>query len=435
MGTYTTLFLGDFELASSKSAVIPEVMTVFIEGDRRCRWRRVDNDEIADGPMENDDIRKEVVYEVLVAAANHRLDIMGFTIERCRREYEQIRLAELQSYREGAVEDEESSDSPDTFYADEVEKFTRLTFDNYVAAFTCVFEQQLHWYNLAAETRTTIDATTSYILDGDNYEWPFSGFFCQDIRMYLRMALSVAPPDMMLRQDVSALIESGYLQENDTVRANAVRLLIERYPENAPRIILTEGSSDAEILNKALAILFPHLVGYYSFFDFHGSRAAGGATELIKVVKAFAAAGIANRVIAVLDNDTAAHEARRALKEVQLPSNLVVMHYPSRKWLEKYPTLGPTGKVLSDINGKAASIELYLGFDILTIGEELCPVQWAGYSHSLDAYQGELLDKAGIFQRWKLKADLALVDPSSIDSAKWDDLRAVWEQIMRAFPP
>ncbi|RAJ98307.1 hypothetical protein B0I24_10559 [Aliidiomarina maris] len=29
MGTYTTLYLDNFDLASSKSAVIPEVMTVF----------------------------------------------------------------------------------------------------------------------------------------------------------------------------------------------------------------------------------------------------------------------------------------------------------------------------------------------------------------------------------------------------------------------
>ena len=51
------------------------------------------------------------------------------------------------------------------------------------------------------------------------------------------------------------------------------------------------------------------------------------------------------------------------------------------------------------------------------------------------AYQGELLDKSGVFERWKAKADRALADRSSIVSAEWDDLRAVWEQIIRAFPP
>lgn len=435
MGTYTTLFLGDFELASSKSAVIPEVMTVFSEADRRCRWRRADNGDIVGGPVEDDDILREVDYAVPVAAAIQRLDIMGFTLERCRREYEQIRLAELQNYREVPEADSGSSDPFDEFNADKIEKFERLTFDNYVAGFKEVFQGKLCWHELDPEKLASLDATATYILEEQYYGRHFFGFFCQDIRMFLRMAISLAPPELILRQDVSDLLASGYVKEQDPIRDDAVQLLVERYPENAPRIVLTEGSSDADILHKSLAVLFPHLVGYYTFFDFHGSKAAGGATELIKVVKAFSAAGVANRVIAVLDNDTAAHEARRVLKEVKLSDNVVVIHYPDRAWFREYPTQGPTGNVSSDVNGKAASIELYLGRDMLAIDGHLRPIQLAGYSQSMRAFQGELLDKSGVIKKWKVKAGLALADRSSIVAEDWDDLRAVWEQIMHAFPP
>ncbi|BDI04793.1 HEPN/Toprim-associated domain-containing protein [Sphaerotilus microaerophilus] len=434
MGTYTSLYVNDFDLAISKSAVIPEIMTVFVESDRRSLWRRTSDCEVVDGPSGDDDIERAVEYVTTGEKAIQRLDVMGFTLERCRREYDEIRNEAIQGLRDAVAEDGLASDGSDNFYAKEIEKYERLTFDEYAAAFKSVLERKLQWYDLTSEQRATLHATTSYILSDQHDDWHNFGFMCRDIRSFLRMALSVSAPDAILRQDVSGLVSAGWVRAEDPIRDDAVRLLVERYPENAPRIVLTEGSSDAEILKISLAVLFPHLVGYYTFFDFHGSKAAGGATQLISVVKAFAAAGVANRVIAVLDNDTAAHEARRALRDVLLPENIAIVHYPPRDWLREYPTLGPSGDVSLDVNSKAASIELYLGRDVLTVGGNLCPVQWAGYSQAMRAYQGEVVDKPGVIERWRAKANRCLEERTSIVPAYWADIRAVWEQIMAAFP-
>jgi len=43
--------------------------------------------------------------------------------------------------------------------------------------------------------------------------------------------------------------------------------------------------------------------------------------DLVSLVKAFVAAGITNRVIALFDNDTSAHEPTSALKRISLPPN------------------------------------------------------------------------------------------------------------------
>jgi hypothetical protein len=64
--------------------------------------------------------------------------------------------------------------------------------------------------------------------------------------------------------------------------------------------------------------------------------------------------------------------------------------------LTAYPTIGPSGRADMDINGLAASVELYLGEDVLTDGEGLCQVQWTGYDTALRQYQGQVLDKSGI---------------------------------------
>ena len=182
--------------------------------------------------------------------------------------------------------------------------------------------------------------------------------------------------------------------QHEPVCENAIRDLVEGHPENAPRIVLTEGSTDGAVLKAALALLYPHLEGYYSFLDFESTRAAGGAGHLVSVVKAFAGAGITNRIIALFDNDTAAREAVRALQTVRLPPNFAVRHYPDLELLRAYPTLGPGGLTTLDVNGLAASIELYFGKDVLSDGQGgMIPVRWKGYSDALRNDQGEVGNK------------------------------------------
>ena len=57
-----------------------------------------------------------------------------------------------------------------------------------------------------------------------------------------------------------------------------------------------------------------------------------------------------------------------------------VLHYPDLPLLRRYPTLGPqlVDPVIMDVNGRAGSLEMYLGRDLLTVDSELVPVQWTG---------------------------------------------------------
>lgn len=49
------------------------------------------------------------------------------------------------------------------------------------------------------------------------------------------------------------------------------------------------------------------------------------------------------------------------------------MRLPDLEFLKSYPTLGPNGLANMDINGVAASIELYLGNDVLR-GDGFLPI-------------------------------------------------------------
>ena len=262
------------------------------------------------------------------------------------------------------------------------------------------------------------------------------GFFeyDKDVRLVIRLACEMAPADTHVVQDITELVHAGYYKENEAVCEKETRALIAGYPENAPIIILTEGSTDAEFLQEALALLYPHLSAYYSFFDFHSSRSPGGAGHIVSLVKAFSAAGITNRIIALLDNDTAARDAKRVLDTISLSQNITIQHYPNLDLLRTYPTLGPGGLVPLDINGLAASIELYLGEDVLCLEQDtLTPVQWKGYNSTLDQYQGEVLQKQKLHAAFQKKLKRCKADPQALQDTDWSGLSAILQEIFHAF--
>jgi hypothetical protein len=80
-----------------------------------------------------------------------------------------------------------------------------------------------------------------------------------------------------------------------------------------------------------------------------------------------------------------------------LPQNISVMTLPDIELAKKYPTIGPQGEGIANVNGRAASIELYLGrASLVDANGNLRPVRWTGYVPPFNAYQGEVEGKADI---------------------------------------
>ena len=277
-----------------------------------------------------------------------------------------------------------------------------------------------------------ISPVVRYIL-GHNDEF-LLGFFAEDVRHLLRAVCEVAKRPSEVVQDITSLVEGGYYAAEERVCQDAIQSLIAGHLENSNRIVLTEGSTDAQILKGALRFLYPHLAEYYSFLDFQGVRVPGGAGQLVSVVKAFAAAGIGNRIIALFDNDAAAHDARRSLAHVTLPPNIAVLSYPALDLLRDYPTLGPAGSTSLDVNGLAASIELYLGQDVLRgTNGLLSPVQWKGYIEPIARYQGEVMGKSELQAAFARKLSAAETD--GVRSRQdWTGLNAILHAVFTAFP-
>lgn len=195
-------------------------------------------------------------------------------------------------------------------------------------------------------------------------------------------------------------------------------------------VVLTEGSTDVAALRAALDVVAPHLQRFIRFFDFE-YRPPGGAPALSALVRSFAAAGISNRVIAVFDNDTAGIEQMNALSSIDLPAHIRVVRLPDLPLANFYPTIGPSGKQVMDVNGKACSIELYFGRDVLVGRDgELTPIQWTGFNNKLRQFQGEVVNKKDLIRRFRQKALMAKQNEPMPDDQDWSGMELVFSAII-----
>jgi hypothetical protein len=261
-----------------------------------------------------------------------------------------------------------------------------------------------------------------------------------DYRIALRAVL-IAFPDGEVKIDLTDLLDGGWIEDPPfNLCSHALDIVRADTASYSPLVVITEGRSDIDVLKPALELVYPHLVDLVKFMDYSG-RPEGGAGALVRTIRAFAAAGIANRVIALFDNDTAASDALRSLDPTSLPANIRVRQYPDLDLARNYPTLGPpdtlhpTGYLsVADVNGLAGSIELYLGEDLLFDGDRcIHPVQWRSYIPGMRKYQGEVIGKDQIQEEFQRKLKAAGLDRTRMEAQDWNGVRAILDCIIAAF--
>jgi len=204
----------------------------------------------------------------------------------------------------------------------------------------------------------------------------------QSLVCQLYSILSVLPEDAIVEYDLSEIINAGWVKEDFIKDINFEKI-----------IILTEGKTDVEFISKSIERLYPHLIDYYHFIDFDEYKVESNASALVKLVTSFAAANVKHPIIALFDNDTTGLMEMKNLKSKSLPYNIRVLKYPDISLAKKYPTRGPTGRKIMNVNGTACGIEMYFGIDVLTKENELIPIQWKAYNEKEKKYQGEIAEK------------------------------------------
>jgi hypothetical protein len=172
-------------------------------------------------------------------------------------------------------------------------------------------------------------------------------------------------------------------------------------------LIVTEGSSDSKILQKALELLKPAIMDFFKFIDMEEGYPFSGTGNLYRFCQGLVSIGVLNRVLVIYDNDAEGVSKLEVTKKLALPHNMIAIKLPDIEKLARFPTIGPSGEAVEDINGKAAAIECYLDLEHPKLARTP-RVRWSSYVEALDCYQGALEGKTAY-----AKAFLSLRSPSS----------------------
>lgn len=406
MGQIVSITIGNYDFLSCKNS-FGDLLKIFSEQDLRI-----------EEPSNLQDVTKRC-FLTDVKKAKMCLDVLGHTLDAARLVFDKMKSELLDYYQD----DEEYVNQLETNYTFEcwmnaVKHYSLVLSKDY-------FSPEYEYVELERQRNLPHNIAEQMVLDslpfGDDayFGIPFEYEASWDV---FRIILEAFDDTEKIVLDYTWLYEAGWCEEIPNSELYDV-----------PRIvILTEGKYDAYVISNAMKLLYPFMCKFYSFIDFSAFSIQGSTNYLTHYLKVFVGAGIRNKIIALYDNDAAGLCEIKNLEKYKLPSNVRIMHLPDIPLCENYPTIGPINNESTNINGRACSIELFLGKDVLLIDGEFEPIMWSGYIDKVKAYQGEIKNKGGVQKRFDEKIKKS--EMTGIDSLdNWEECNILLESIFNAF--
>jgi len=197
-------------------------------------------------------------------------------------------------------------------------------------------------------------------------------------------------------------------------------------------LIVTEGSSDSKILQKAFAMLRPAIVDFFTFIDMEEGYPFSGSGNLASFCRGLAKIRIQNKTLVLFDNDAEGVSKQKVLENLVCPTSMRILRLPDHPALGLIASIGTSGEAHDNINGRAASIEAYLDLDWHANRPAL--VRWTNYVQSLGVYQGALDSKEFYVRRFlDLRDAEAQYDTSKLESVLLTLIEAA-EEIAKGHP-
>ncbi|WP_279610459.1 HEPN/Toprim-associated domain-containing protein [Burkholderia gladioli] len=401
VGTEIHLEVGGVSIDWSKNNAGTDHRSLFQEGDRaRLPSEEADDESQATHP--EDDALVRTLARVLP-----RLDLMGWTLDAARAEY-------------NALVDGQSD------IAKEIGRDTSgvMTFDEF-----CAFAGR---YRLADLDDTYIDDSHEWnsIVKGrfradeaemDRLPMSYDSLYWSEKSYFASRVVLLSPYSMLqvfglsqsnLNADVvweyGPLVDAGWASVSDFA-AGASR------PQKI--LVATEGTTDSRILKRAFSTLRPDIADFFRFVDVDERHPFWGTGNLIKFAEGLVRIDIQNKVLFILDNDAEGVDALKRLKDLQMPPNMRAILLPDHEAFRNFPAIGPEGTRVSDINGRAAAIECYLDLRLPNYGPPV--VRWSNYKKDIDAWQGALEHKETYMRHFLEQAPETLRN-GGYDTAKLD---------------
>lgn len=401
MGSIISLDLDGIELDYGKNAFWNNHAQLFQAHDYSLVYDENDNDVESLSP----DARPGK-YERSLKQTIMRLDLLGYSTEACR-QYLKDHVARV-FYDDVASESDNGGSSPlDAKWA--IDVLISLRLDLIVAArsdyraqaytgsadaFRAIDHQRV-WLakiqqqlGLSTKSADRLGSMLRYFhlsVNDDNYS---PDERCDPYVVLRLLGENPDNADRIVRWDHSALVYGGWASPAE----------FEPYLDPTNQVlVVTEGSSDAAVLKKALEQLRPDIVDFFYFVDMAENYPFTGTGNLFRFAQGLSRIRIQNKVVILYDNDAEGSFNYQRTLELKRPPHVGVLKLPTIDEFRNYPTIGPDGPGRSDINGRAVSIELFLQ----TSKDAYEPqVRWGSFHDKSQDYQGVVEGKDDLVKRF-----------------------------------
>ncbi len=421
MGTSIELELGGITLDYAKNHMGVDHGHLFQVSDRARRRRSgfVDDYEFA-GEDAEAQAREEAAFVRPLARVLPRLNLLGFTLESARREYESVVAEQLE---QSSWEHQKDKTRVDYMSFDEFFRFcNRFNIadldDTYIGGVSDDDEEQSRgrFNGMAMELeRIPRDVTENYLF------WSERSFFGASVCILSAYSMLQVFGSGQSNREAEVIWQYGPIVEAGWVQLDA---FLPGTRRKEALLIATEGTSDARILRRAVDVLRPDIADFFRFIDVDLSHPFPGTGNLVKFAEGLVHIDVQNRIIFVLDNDGEGCAGLRRIEGMQKPVNMRAMVLPALDDFRNFPARGPEGTTTTDINERAAAIECYL--DLNLPGREGPVVIWSNYKKEVERWHGALDFKESYTKHFLGQTDSALLD----GSYRTEKLEAVLDAIL-----
>jgi len=324
----------------------------------------------------------EEVFSRILSRVLPRLNLLGFTLEAARAEYQAL-VAEAEEISND-IDIEESRKKYLTF-----EEFCNLSCRYPLVDLKSDYiEYEIPDQDIMSQGRFAADIDVfdriPWSEHSDSY-WSEANYLSERVcilraeSMLQVFALNAANSEVEVTWEFGPIVHAGWVQR-EAFRAGAL--------QNQKVLIATEGTSDARIIRRALDVLRPDVADFFNFVNVDERHPFWGTGNLVKFAEGLLRIEVLNQVIFVFDNDAEGVDAFRKLEKLNPPANMRAMLLPDLEKFREFTTIGPEGVNISDINGRAAAIECYL--DLSLEQYPSAQVTWSNFKKDIDAWHGVL---------------------------------------------
>lgn len=361
MGTYITLGIKKFDVAWGKNNYFEPFNDLFQDNDYKY----------VDYYYAENVIERKLAYSSPIQKIKKRLDVLGYDIGSCKKIYDNL-FKEYYEYRDDEI--------------------VLLTFEEFYNVFTKIdigkINQNLYNddYDLGEYAKIVVfgQLEIKKILPfneiGIDYEW------YENIPPRLILRILCDNPSVQEEEVtwyIADVIESEWVTEEE------LKPLVNQKDKI---MIVTEGSSDTNIIKKSLQYIYGEISDLFDFVDMDKNYPFGSCGQLYNFCKGLTHIKIINNVLVIFDNDTSGIEMYNKCKnECAKMANIKFYHLPNYSEFEEFLCIGPCGETFENINGKAVSIENFL--DLNYKNDTNPRIRWGGYNISMNQYQGALENK------------------------------------------